>query len=112
VTVITYKSKTVQDVLTQIAGLLVLTKILTFLLGKFNEWSFDRKIKKETNEEFRDIFTYSNFKRTIVDNQEMKAKFHEMEAYNQEMKKKMEQLMQRVDDLERFNEDLDGKQKN
>jgi hypothetical protein len=33
VTVVTYKSKTVQDVLTQIAGLLVLTKILTFLLG-------------------------------------------------------------------------------
>jgi hypothetical protein len=30
-------------------------------------------MKKETNEEFRDIFTYSNFKRTIVENLEMKV---------------------------------------
>jgi hypothetical protein len=54
-----------QDVLTEVAGLLVLTKILTFLLGKLNEWTFNRKIQKETNEEFREIFTYTNFKRTI-----------------------------------------------
>ena len=30
-------------------------------------------MKKETNEEFRDIFTYSNFKRAIVEIQETKA---------------------------------------
>jgi hypothetical protein len=45
-------------VLTEIAGLLVLTGILTFFLGLFNEWSFDRKIMKEANEDFREIFTY------------------------------------------------------
>jgi regulator of replication initiation timing len=58
VNVVTYKSKTMQDVLTEIAGLLVLTSILTFFLASFNEWMFDRKIKRETNDEFREIFTY------------------------------------------------------
>ena len=73
VTVITYKTKNVLQVLTEIAGLLVLTTILTLLLTSFNEWMFDRKIKRQTNDEFRDIFTYSNFKRTMIENQEMKA---------------------------------------
>ena len=73
VTVITYKTKNVLQVLTEIAGLLVLTTILTLLLTSFNEWMFDRKIKRQTNDEFRDIFTYSNFKRIMIENQEMKA---------------------------------------
>ena len=73
VTVITYKTKNLLQVLTEIAGLLVLTTILTLLLTSFNEWMFDRKIKRQTNDEFRDIFTYSNFKRTMIENQEMKA---------------------------------------
>jgi hypothetical protein len=47
---------------------------------------YNRKIKKETNEEFREIFTYSNFKRTMVENEETKAKIQEIEAENQEMK--------------------------
>jgi hypothetical protein len=58
VNVVTYKSKTMQDVLTEVAAVLVLTKILTFFLASFNEWMFDRKIKRETNDEFREIFTY------------------------------------------------------
>ena len=72
-TVITYKSKTVLQVLTEIAGLLVLTTILSLFLRSFNEWMFDRKIKRQTNDEFREIFTYSNFKRTMLENQETKA---------------------------------------
>ena len=76
---------------------------------------------KENNEEFRDIFTYTNFKRTIVENQEMKeeiqqvraeiqevrAENQEVRAKNQEMRTKVEQLMQfmhRAEDLSRFNE--------
>jgi hypothetical protein len=86
VTVVTYKCKTVQSVLSEIAGLLVLIRILTFLLRSFNEWRYNEKIKKETNEEFREIFTYSNFKRTMVENEETKAKIQEIEAENQEMK--------------------------
>ena len=64
---------------------------------------------KETNEEFRDIFTYTNFKRTIVENQEMKeeiqeirAEIQEVRAENQEMRTKVEQLMEfmhRAEDL-------------
>ena len=73
ITVVTFKSKTVQNVLTDIAGLLVLTRILHILLVTFHEWRFNQKMKKETNEEFRDIFTYSNFKRAIVEIQETKA---------------------------------------
>ena len=89
VAVVTYKCKTVQSVLTEIAGLLVLTRLLTIFLRIFNEWMFNRKIKKETNEEFREIFTYSNFKKTIVENQETKAQNEEMKEEIQEMKKKM-----------------------
>jgi len=37
-------------------------------LVNFHEWRFDKKMKKETGEEFREIFSYSNFKRTIVEN--------------------------------------------
>ena len=58
VTVVTYKCKTLQTLFTEIAGLLVLMRIFTFLLRTFNEWRFNRKVKKETNEEFRDVFTY------------------------------------------------------
>jgi hypothetical protein len=72
ITVVTFKSKTVQNVLTDIAGLLVLTRILQLLLVTFHEWRFNKKMKKEKNEEFRDIFTYSNFKRAIVEIQELK----------------------------------------
>jgi hypothetical protein len=86
VTQVTYKCKTVQSVLSEIGGLLVLIRILTFILRSFNEWRYNEKIKKETNEEFREIFTYSNFKRTIVENEETKAKIQEIEAENQEMK--------------------------
>ena len=78
VTVITYKVKTVQRVLTEIAGLLVLTRILTSVLSSFNEWRFNRKIMRETNEEFREVFTYSNFKRTMVEVEELRAKNEEM----------------------------------
>jgi hypothetical protein len=85
-----------QDVLTEVAGLLVLTKILTFLLGKVNEWSFNRKIQKETNEEFRDIFTYTNFKKTIVENQEMKIQIQEMKEEIQEMKAEMNKEIQEM----------------
>ena len=73
---------------------------------------FNRKIKKETNEEFREIFTYSNFKRTMVENEETKAKIQEIEAENQEMKTKIGQLLQRVEGLERFTGHSDEKLKN
>ncbi len=66
VTVVTYQVKTVQNVLSEIAGLLIISRILTIFLHSFNEWMFNRKIKKENNEEFREVFTYSNFKKVIV----------------------------------------------
>jgi hypothetical protein len=65
--VVVYKCKTVQSVLTEIAGLLVLTRILTLFLRSFNEWQFNRKINRESGEEFRDVFTYSNFKKNMVE---------------------------------------------
>jgi hypothetical protein len=83
---VTYKSKTVGSVLSEIGGLLVLIRILTFLLRSFNEWRFNEKIKKETNEEFREIFTYSNFKKSMVEIKEIKAENQEIKAENQDMK--------------------------
>jgi hypothetical protein len=64
--VINLKSKTFQNVLTEIAGLLVLTRILNLLLVTFNEYRFNKKMKKETNEEFREVYTYSNFKKALL----------------------------------------------
>jgi hypothetical protein len=40
VTVVTYKHKTVLNVLSEIAGLLVLLRIFTFILGFFHEKRF------------------------------------------------------------------------
>jgi hypothetical protein len=72
VNVVSYSRKTVQTVLTEIAGLLVLTRILQFFLVTFHEWRFNRKMIGETGEEFREVFTYPNFKRGMVENQEMR----------------------------------------
>ncbi len=33
---------------------------------------------KEANEDFREVFTYQNFKKTMVENQETKAKIEEI----------------------------------
>jgi hypothetical protein len=65
-TVVTYKRKTVQSFLTEIAGLLVLSRFLQFFLLSFHEWRFNKKMKKEAGEEFREVFTYPNFKKTMV----------------------------------------------
>ena len=112
ITVVTFKSKTVQNVLTDIAGLLVLTRILHILLVTFHEWRFNQKMKKETNEEFRDIFTYYNFKRAIVEIQELKEQNLEMKEKNEEMKEQNSQLTQRLENIERFIGYSDDKVKN
>jgi hypothetical protein len=62
----------VQNVLTEIAGLLVLVRVFTFILSVFHEKRFISKMTKQTKEEFREVFTYENIKRLIVENQEMK----------------------------------------
>jgi hypothetical protein len=54
INVVSYSRKTVQTVLTEIAGLLVLTRILQFFLVTFHEWRFNRKMIGETGEEFRE----------------------------------------------------------
>lgn len=129
VTVVTYKSKTVQDVLSEIAGLLIISRILTSFLHSFNELKFNRKIQKENNEEFRDVFTYSNFKKTLVEiqemreenremrveNQEMRVENQQMKAQNIELKKQVDKLMkfmQRTEDIERLSSHSDEKMKN
>ena len=71
-------------------------------------------MKKENDEDIREIFTYSNFKKTMVEikeikeeNQEIKSKCHDIEnenieikieteamrVNNAEMQKKIDQLM-------------------
>ena len=52
-----------QNVLTEIAGLLVVMRVFTIILGVFHEKRFISKMQKETKEEFREVFTYENFKR-------------------------------------------------
>ena len=73
VTVVTYNSKTVQSVLTEIAGLFVIAILFTFFLGLLNEWSFNRNFQRETNDEFKEVFTYMNFKKAMIEIQELRA---------------------------------------
>jgi hypothetical protein len=102
---VTYKLKTVQNVLSEIAGLLIISRVLALFLHSFNEWKFNKKIKKETNEEFRDVFTYPNFKKTMVENQDIKTEIYQIKEKNIELQRKVDQLMQlqqRMEDLERL----------
>jgi hypothetical protein len=68
------------NVLTEIAGLLVLLRLATLVLGIFHEQRFISKIKKETKEEFREVFTYDNFKRLQVENLEFKTEIGQLKA--------------------------------
>lgn len=72
VTVVIYKSNTFNDFLRENSGLLLLTGVFTLILNQLNKWKFNKKMKKETNEEFREVFTYPNFKKILVENQQMK----------------------------------------
>ncbi len=47
---------------------------------------------KEANEDFREVFTYQNFKKTMVQNQESKAQIEKIEAENQEMKVQIQEM--------------------
>jgi uncharacterized membrane protein YidH (DUF202 family) len=80
VTVVTYKSKTILNVLTDIAGLLVLFRLATLVLGIFHEQRFISKMKKETKEEFREVFTYDNFKRLQVENLKYDTEIGQLKA--------------------------------
>ena len=66
-------------------------------------------MKKETKEEFREIFTYANFKRAIVEIQEVKAKNEEMKEQIEEIKEQNSQLIQRLENMERYIGFSDGK---
>jgi hypothetical protein len=68
------------NVLTEIAGLLVIFRFVTIILGFFHEQRFISKMKKETKEEFREVFTYDNFKRLQAENSEFKDKISELKG--------------------------------
>ena len=62
---------------------------------------------KEVNEDFRDIFTYSNFRKTMVENQEMREENHEIKEQNMEMRREIgavKKFMKRVEESERYSE--------
>ena len=99
VTVVTYKSKTVEKVLTEIAGLLVLGRVLTLFLRSFNEWKYNKKIMKENNEDFREVFTYANFKKTMREYHEMREENREMREENREMNMRMMEMKTEIDQL-------------
>jgi hypothetical protein len=47
-------------------------------------------MKKEKKEEFREVFTYENMKRLIVENQEMKEEIKEMKEVIDSIRSKKE----------------------
>jgi hypothetical protein len=99
VTVVTYKSKTMLNVLTEIAGLLVLFRLATLVLGIFHEQRFISKMKKETKEEFREVFTYDNFKRLQVENLEFKTEMSQLKDKQSELMEKVEEMSVFIDKI-------------
>ena len=77
---VTFKSKTMLNLLTEIAGLLVIFRLATFILGVFHEQRFIKKMKMETKEEFREVFTYENFKKLQVENMESKSEISQLKV--------------------------------
>ncbi len=39
-------------------------------------------MKNETKEEFQEVFTYTNFKKTLVEIKELRARLEDLEALN------------------------------
>ena len=71
-----------QNVLTDIAGLLVLVKVFTLMIRVFHEKRFISKMNQANkNEDFREVFTYENIKRLIDENKEMKEEIKEMREF-------------------------------
>ena len=110
---VTYKSKTVEKVLTEIAGLLVLARVLTLFLRSFNEWKYNKKIMKENNEDFREVFTYTNFKKTMreydemrEENREMREENREIREENREMNMRMIEMKTEIDQLKQFRQTI------
>jgi len=68
------------NLLTEIAGLLVIFRLATFILGVFHEQRFIKKMKMETKEEFREVFTYENFKKLQVENMESKSEISQLKV--------------------------------
>lgn len=63
---------------------------------------YNRKMMKETNENFREVFTYTNFKKTMIENQQMRAQVDEVRAENQEMNVRMIEMRSEIDQLKQF----------
>jgi hypothetical protein len=97
--VVTYKSKTMLNVLTEIAGLLVLFNFATVVLGIFHEQRFISKMKKETKEEFREVFTYDNFKRLQVENLKQDTEISQLKALVREMMEKVDKMSVFIDKI-------------
>lgn len=93
-TVVKYKAKTLQQTFTEIAGLLVLIRVATVILGQFHEYRYNRKIKRETQEEFREVFTYENFKRQIVINEQQNEEIARINNKVTELQEMMQEMIE------------------
>jgi hypothetical protein len=99
VTVVTYKSDTMMNVLTYIAGLLVLLRLATLALSIFHEQRFISKMKKETKEEFREVFTYENFKKLQVENLKYDTEISQLKDKQSELMEKVEEMSVFIDKI-------------
>ena len=70
-------------------------------------------MKKENNEDIREVFTYSNFKKAMVkiqeieaENLEIKNKSQEIESKNLEIEAKFQAIEDKYQEIETENEDI------
>ncbi len=85
--------------LTEIAGLLVLMRVASFVLGLFHEFRYNSKMKKETQEEFRDVFTYENFKQQIEINEKQNEMIASMVERMGEMHNQISEMQNQIDEI-------------
>ncbi len=99
----TYKAKTLQQTFTEIAGLLVLMRVATLILGLYHEYRYNRKIKMETQEEFREVFTYENFKQHIVINDQQNEEIANMKEEIGNLKEEIQELKSIIQEIVQTN---------
>ena len=80
--------RTLIGTLSQIGGLLVIFKFSTILLAFIHQKMFERTMRKEvTADDFKKVYSFSNFSEALI-------KIHELENKNEELEARTDQLNQ------------------
>lgn len=92
ITVVKYKSKKVLTALAEASGLLVILKVLSLFFSYIHEYLFDREMREKEEEGercYKEVFTYTNFKKALSDIEIMKESINNLTATCQEQREQI-----------------------